>query len=247
MKILSVGNSFSENAQRWLHDIALCGGDEIDTFNLFIGGCALETHCECITGKKADYLLEGNGNSPLRTVTANEVIENERFDVVTVQQASGYSGRPQSYIPYITWLAAYIRAHQPEAALYFHETWSYEVGADHPHFAFYDRDRKEMDRRIADCAAMAGKLIDARVIPAGDFIRYLRENTEAFRYPGGGISLCCDGFHLTEDYGCFAAGAVWYKTLTGKVPDAERFLSGHAEFDPEPVNVIIESLTEFPG
>ena len=41
MDILSLGNSFSQDAQRYLHGIAKAGGASIESFNLCIGGCPL--------------------------------------------------------------------------------------------------------------------------------------------------------------------------------------------------------------
>jgi hypothetical protein len=52
------------------------------------------------------------------------------------------------------------------------------------------------------------------MIPSGDVIQLLRK-TEPFDYRNGGISLCRDGFHLSFDYGRYAAGAVWFETLVG--------------------------------
>ncbi len=244
MKILSIGNSFSQDAQRWLHDIAVCGGDVIDTYDLIIGGCTLETHCERIADKKAEYGFEGNGGEQLGRVSANEIVENGKYDVVTIQQASGFSGIPQSYIPYVTELAGYLRKHQPGAELLFHMTWSYEIDSDHGHFPFYNKDQNEMFRRINDCAEMVKRLTGAGIIPAGAFIQYLRENTAEFNYREGGASLCRDGFHLSETYGRFSAAAVWYKTLTGKYPDAAKFAAFHPEFDPALLRVIVEKLRE---
>ena len=245
MKLLSIGNSFSQDAQRWLHEIAACGNENIDTYNLFIGGCSLATHMDCICGRKADYSLEGNENRQIRTVTANEIIENEAFDVITLQQASGFSGRPQSYVPYLTELAEYVRRHQPQAKLLFHETWSYETDSTHGHFAFYRHDQGEMFRRIADCAETAKRLIGVDMIPAGAFIQYLRENTKDFCYPEGGLSLCRDGFHLSLDYGRFAAAAIWYKELTGKTPAVASFAEKHPEFDPRLLETVVTAMRDF--
>ncbi|MGN1128615.1 MAG: DUF4886 domain-containing protein, partial [Candidatus Flemingiibacterium sp.] len=44
LKVLSIGNSFSQDAQRWLHDIAAADGVELLAKNLYIGGCSLERH-----------------------------------------------------------------------------------------------------------------------------------------------------------------------------------------------------------
>ncbi|MBO4433136.1 MAG: DUF4886 domain-containing protein [Clostridia bacterium] len=245
MKVLSIGNSFSEDAQRWLHDISLCGDTKIDTANLMIGGCTLETHVCCIVNRKPDYILQGNGLERIGTTTANEVIEGERFDAVTVQQASGFSGRPQSYVPYLADLVSYVKRHQPKAKIYFHKTWSYETDSDHGAFASYGNDQKEMLRRISDCAETAEKLVNIPVIPVGDFIQYLRDNTDEFNYKNGGLSLCRDGFHLSYDYGRFAAAAVWYKEFTGQGVNTGQFLKDKPDFDEKLVKVITENLEEF--
>ena len=42
MKILSIGNSFSEDAQRYLKLIAGANGRELTCVNLYIGGCSLK-------------------------------------------------------------------------------------------------------------------------------------------------------------------------------------------------------------
>lgn len=245
MKVLSIGNSFSEDAQRWLHDISLCGKTKIDTTNLLIGGCTLETHIDCIKNKKAIYCLQGNRVEFIKNASVNEIIENEEFDIITVQQASGFSGRPQSYIPYLSEIVNYIKKYQPNTKLYFHKTWSYEIDSTHGDFAFYNKDQGEMTRRISDCAEMVKRLTDLPIIPVGDFIQYLRDNTKEFDYKNGGNSLCRDGFHLSFDYGRFAAAAVWHKTFTGENVNAESFLKDNPDFDKKIVNVISESLEKF--
>ena len=39
-----MGNSFSQDAQRWLKKLAEQNGIDLDCVNLFIGGCSLETN-----------------------------------------------------------------------------------------------------------------------------------------------------------------------------------------------------------
>ncbi len=223
MKLLSIGNSFSQDAQRWLHQIAAANGVELNTTNLIIGGCSLETHWNHVLDKESAYYLEQNGQSCERTVTIDEGLEMDTWDVITVQQVSGYSGQPQSYIPYLTDLVAYVREKCPGAKIYFHHTWAYEIDSDHGDFRFYNRDQQEMYRRICDCAAMASRLIDAEILPSGRVIQYLRENVPAFDYKNGGLSLCRDGFHLSWDLGRYAAAATWFAVLTGRAPTVNAF------------------------
>ena len=247
MKILSIGNSFSEDAQRWLHDISLCGNTEIDTSNLYIGGCTLKTHYDNITENKSAYEFQGNGNKYLKSTSINAALSEENYDFITVQQSSGFSGIPQSYIPYLTEIVNYIKEKQPGAKIFFHKTWSYETDSTHDHFAFYNCDQGEMTRRIADCAEMVKKLAGLEILPVGDFIQYLRENTVEFDYAHGGISLCRDGFHLLETYGRFAAAAVWYKALTGEKVNGGLFVKDKPDFDPDLVAVITDNIERFYG
>lgn len=44
MKILAIGNSFSEDAMYYLKNIADADGVEVKAVNLYIGGCNLERH-----------------------------------------------------------------------------------------------------------------------------------------------------------------------------------------------------------
>ena len=119
MKLLSIGNSFSQDAQEWLHQIAVANGVDLETTNLMIGGCSLETHWSHVVDKQAEYYLEQNGKNMDRMVTIDEGLALDEWDVITVQQASHYSGQPQTYVPYLTDLVAYVRERCPKAKIYF--------------------------------------------------------------------------------------------------------------------------------
>jgi len=242
MKLLSIGNSFSQDAQRWLHAIALAGGDELDTCNLYIGGCSLERHWDCVQNDLCDYVKEGNDGVKLYSTTIRDALQSDSYDVITLQQVSSYSGHPQSYIPYLTDIAAFVREHQPQAKLYFHKTWSYEPGSNHPNFHLYQHDSREMYRRVTEAAQMASRLIGAEIIPVGDVIQSLRENTREFDVQNGGLSLCRDTYHLSWDYGRFAAGAVWYRCLTGNQVNLEAFAQANPHFDMHLLQVIAEQV-----
>ena len=44
IKILAIGNSFSQDATRYLHQFASAAGIDTKVVNLYIGGCPLERH-----------------------------------------------------------------------------------------------------------------------------------------------------------------------------------------------------------
>lgn len=244
MRILSIGNSFSQDAHRWLHDIAETDGYDLDTVNLYIGGCSLQTHWNNVAQDAVDYQMEGNGGTFIQMTSLKAALESDQYDIITVQQVSGLSGKPQSYIPYITDLADFVRSKQPDAKLYFHRTWSYETDSSHAHFANYNNDQQEMYRRLCDASEMVSKLINVPIISVGNVIQSLREQAKEFDYENGGLSLCRDGFHLSLDYGRFAAAAVWYKTLTGRDANISRFIEKNTEFEEGLLRVIMRYVID---
>ena len=241
MKILSIGNSFSQDAQAWLHRIGEANGVELDCTDLVIGGCSLEMHVGHIHDGEAAYELERNGGGCERRLSLEEGLSLDAFDVVTIQQASHYSGHPQTYVPYLPELAAYCREKQPGATLYFHETWPYGYGSDHWAFPHYNNDQQEMLRRIEDAAEMTARMVDVPVLPVGPVIQALRDTVPAFDEKNGGLSLCRDGFHLSLDYGRFVAAAVWFRVLTGRLTRTDGF-DGLEPALLEKINEVIERV-----
>ena len=211
-KILAIGNSFSQDAAAYLHDLAACGGRDAQIVNLYIGGCSLQTHWENARTDAPAYAYELNGRDASRTVSIRQALEEEDWDAVTLQQASRDSGLPDTYFPYLAELSDYVETYAPGAARWLHQTWAYETDSPHNAFARYDRDQSVMYRALSAAYGQAARRLRLPLIPCGDVIQALRE-TPAFDYARGGPSLCRDGFHLHLDYGRYAAAAVWYECL----------------------------------
>lgn len=217
MRILSIGNSFSEDAHAYLHALAEQRGIDLTTVNLAIGGCSLQTHWENVEQNNANYLYGVNGGAwAEQLVTIEQVLKSEHFDVITLQQVSGFSGQYESYQPYLNKLAAYVRELRPGADLYFHRTWAYEIDSPHGDFVRYDRDQKKMYQALCRASDSACLVTGAAIIPAGDVIQKLRESVPAFDYANGGESLCRDSFHMSVTYGRYAVALCWLATLWGR-------------------------------
>jgi len=216
MKLLSIGNSFSQDAHRWLHLLAKQHGMDIQTVNLYIGGCSLERHWTNVENEAADYRLERNGESTEQMVSIQGMLDQETWDIITVQQVSGWSGIQDSYEPYLSSLATLIREKQPYAKLYFHQTWAYEKDFTAERFGRYDYDQEKMFHHIQNVSRWAADRIGADLIPTGEIIQKIRREVPEFRYEDGGLSLCRDGFHLSLDYGRYTAAAVWIAAFSGK-------------------------------
>ena len=246
IRVLAVGNSFSRNAMLHLHQIAAADGCDLTAVNLFIGGCSLERHMENVRADVRAYSIQRNGTETHEASSIRETLADGPWDFVTMQQCSGLSGIAQSYYPYLTELSAYIQSLAPEARRLIHETWAYESDASHAQFVNYGRDQRRMYEALRDAYRRAGAETGAPLIPVGDVIQALRERVPFFDYAHGGAALTADGFHLTPDYGCFAAGLTWYAFLTGADPEANPY-SPALNCDPAALAAIRKTVREVLG
>lgn len=215
INILAIGNSFSQDSTTYLHSLSERGGVEIKVVNLYIGGCSLERHWNNICEDKADYDYQLNGESTGKSAGIRQVLAEEKWDIVTMQQCSGYSGIQDSYYPYITNLSNYIRQYAPDATQLIHQTWAYETDSTHDHFVFYHNSQEEMYDRLVKCYETVAKELSLDIIPFGEVIQKLRE-LPPFDYKNGGKSLCRDGFHMHYVYGRYALAATWYEYVLHK-------------------------------
>ena len=223
MKVLSIGNSFSQDAHKWLSQIAESTGENIYAVNLYIPSCSLERHWNNFVSQAEDYDLEINGVR-IRKISVNEALQLEKWDVITLQQASPQCGDYSTYQPYLSKLWEQVKKACPDAKIYIHQTWSYEIDCTLEAYDNYGRSQSIMDQQSIEAYAQASRDIGVSLIPCGDVVRYLRKNLPEFDYTNGGMSINRDGFHLSCDYGRYAAGVTWYAFLTGKDPREVTFV-----------------------
>lgn len=229
MNILSIGNSFSHNAHRFLPKIVAAdkSDEEFMLCNLSIGGCPLEKHWNNWKNEEEAYGYEIYlpGETQMRItdeVALHEAVEDEDWDVITLQQASGFSGIQESYFPYIDELIAYIRMVKPDAKIGFHQTWAYSQSTGHSAFADYSSNQKVMFEAIESVTRhlQINSDIDF-IIPSGLAFQYARDTSL-------GDSLNSeDGYHA-NDLGCYLAGACFYEAACGKkIQDNRYILEGY--------------------
>lgn len=214
IKILAVGNSFSQDATHYLHQIAQADGVDIKVVNLYIGGCSLERHWDNIQREAEEYLYEENGCSTGEYVSVQKALDMEKWDYIMTQQVSHESGIPETYHPYIECIADYMREKAPQAELLLHETWAYETDSLHSQFCNYNQNQQEMYEKLSQTYKDVAGQIGIRLIPCGDVVQELRKK-EPFVYGHGGMSICRDGFHMNVIYGRYLLAATWYKVLVG--------------------------------
>lgn len=221
MKLLSIGNSFSQDAHKWLYEVCKSAGKDIYNANLYYGGCSLYGHWNFYINDQAEYDYEIKGEA-VRKISLKEALSAEKWDVITFQQVSGHSGIYDKYQPYLNDLYREVKAACPDALFLIQKTWAYETDCTLGGFADYDNDQRKMYECLCDAYNKASESIGAELIPTGDVIQYLRDNTAEFDYKNGGLSLNRDGFHLSYNYGRYAAALTWYcKLFDGKATDVD--------------------------
>ncbi|MDI1313790.1 DUF4886 domain-containing protein [Prosthecobacter sp.] len=165
VKLLTIGNSFSANATHYLGDLAKAGGHTLIHQPLVIGGASLQVHAdkaqkhEAAPKDKAGLYTNGRG--------LKENLELQKWDYVTIQQASIKSHDFTTYQPYAGWLRDYITKHAPQAKLLVHETWEYRK--DDPRFIKPGEPQSQEEMYIGLRAAYEkiAAEFNARIIPTG--------------------------------------------------------------------------------
>ena len=224
MEVLTIGNSFSQDATRYLHAIARADGEKINVINLCIGGCSLERHYRNMLSGERAYALECNGHNTDFRISLDEALLNRQWDVITLQQASHFSFNEDTYHPYVSALADYVCECSPKAKIYLHNTWAYERDSQRLlEVAKYETPKKMLED-IVKAYSSAAKVINADgIIPSGQLFGKLSEN--------GITNIHRDTFHASRGVGRYALGLLWYKVLTGKSVLANEF----CDFD-EPIS-----------
>ena len=207
MKILSIGNSFSQDAQGYLHQIAKADGLDLKCVNLMIGGCPLSRHYINMNNDAKAYGFEFNGEYTGILVTMKEALQSDDWDYITFQQVSHQSPSYDTYQPYLQELSKYVRYHAPKSKQLIHQTWAYEQGSNLLHNLGYTN-QEDMFRGLESAYAKAGKDINADgIIPAGQCMQNLLKN--------GIEKVHRDTFHADLGVGRYVIALTWYGLITG--------------------------------
>lgn len=208
MKILAIGNSFSQDAVKYLHGIALADHMELKVVNLFIGGCSLKTHWENALLDAPLYLCELNGESTEEMISIKKGLESDEWDIVTLQQVSHQSIRYETYQPYLQYLSDYVKKYSPHATQMIHQTWAYEQGSERLTVELGYSDQIEMYLDLKSAYEKAAHALGGlKIIPCGASFQ------KAIAQEIGPLHR--DTFHASLGIGRYLLSAVWYETLTG--------------------------------
>lgn len=211
IKILAIGNSFSDDGTEYLDDLAQAAGIPIVVGNLVIGGCSLQRHWENIAGNRPQYEYRKSKNchsANTSKVSLHSALTDEEWDYITVQQVSHYAGMEETYFPYLTYILAYVKnyATNPDVRFAFQQTWAYPQNSTHGGFKNYGNKQSAMYAAIMKTSKEVTSKVNINiVIPSGTAIQNLRSVV--------GDTVCRDGFHLSFGLGRYTAACAWFETL----------------------------------
>lgn len=131
LKVLMIGNSFSICVLQEMPKIAADLKLPLDLCSMYIGGCSLERHMKNVNAPETtpykvtwSYVSDDAAAFP-KQGNIPQMLVADKWDVVTIQQASHGSWQPATYEPFGTDLIAKIKELAPQAKIYVQQTWSY--------------------------------------------------------------------------------------------------------------------------
>jgi len=224
VRILAIGNSFSLSLCKFFPAAAAAAGAPVEFCSLYIGGCSLARHADNIRKAEEDPDFAPYGvtwfhaDRPAAPVKFNanipQMLATQAWDVVTIQQASPASWRPETYRPAADEVVAEIRRLAPQADIVVHQTWAYNA-ADarfRPGEKTWGFDQGEMARRVEDAYRKFADDFGLRTIPVGAAVRMRREALAAEGRVFDPASLEGLAPGQTPDLRGEPVGNFWWKT-----------------------------------
>lgn len=171
VSVLTIGNSFAENALKHLPEIVKAQGHTLIVGRANLGGCTLERHWRHVSEFEKDPGSKegspyGNGKRSL-----DEMLKSRTWDYVTVQQVSTRSHDRSTYYPFGPDLIAYIRERAPDTTILVHQIWAYRV--DDPRFTPINEGKlphtqQLMYQKVRSAYHDFAKKLDLGIMPSGD-------------------------------------------------------------------------------
>lgn len=211
IRILTIGNSFADNASKYLKQISeSVRGCEIIIGKANIGGCNLEKHAELIKQSELDSTIKPYGGKSLK-----EWLLIDDWDIVTIQQVSSLSFKAESFQPYADSIRDYVSKWAPQAKIYIHETWAY--APDCPRLDGFGITSNQMYERLKNNYIALSQRYNSVILHSGDAF-----NRSFKKRKGLDLWSLNDRYHANIN-GCYLAGSVWFKELFGKSPKKIRY------------------------
>lgn len=212
LKILTIGNSFANNALHYLSEIT----ESVPGYNIIftranIGGASLEKHASYITGCEKNPALKPYYSK----FCLKDLLEMENYDFITIQQTSSLSFVNASYQPFADTLIEFIKKYSPESKIIIHQTWAYSSSC--PRLDEWNLSRDEMHEALVKNYNNLAKQYNLEILPSGNAFY------SSFHKTPGIYLWKEDGYHANTN-GSYLAGCVWFGKLFGVSPKKIKYV-----------------------
>lgn len=209
IKLLTIGNSFANDATAYLPAMAKAGGKDLLLFRANLGGCSFERHARHLKAYEADpanpegspYLgkfvhsddvkppslasgtteVDKDAQEKPKNISLRQALESEKWDYVTIQQVSNDSFKFDTFEPYAGTIVDYVKKYAPTAEIVIHQTWAYRE--DCPLYK-NGLDQKSMFEGLVGAYGKLSEKYHLRVVPVGTAMQEARKLPRwTFKYP----------------------------------------------------------------
>ena len=243
LKILTIGNSFSDDAMEYVYYIAKAlGVEDVELGNLRANSCSLATHLSNAQNDTPYYMYRHWANGDTKwvddgswssngTYKISTAVANTDWDFIVFQQVSSSSADASSYDS-VNELMAIVENLNPSARLAWHMTWGYKATTD---LSMYNNIVNAVQTKI-----VGNEEFDV-IIPVGTTIQNARTSYL-------NLNDLMRNNHLGYGLGRYAAGLTFVKALTGLSIDNVSFVptadtEGHTfNYPVQYKDVIIEAV-----
>lgn len=227
MNILMVGNSFCFYFTDELYGMLTQAGIKAKVYNVYYSGCKLEQHWTWWKNREANYDLICNderGRTKMEGVDLLTCLSAENWDVITLQEGSSKMrrGDPATELAasklYRQELYGLFSEQFPKTALYWQQTWAYQVGFNRDGYVVDAAEQAAYHERQRTYALGVCEENGVTRIPSGDAWKIVRD--------GGYDNLCArlakdnglgDFYHDGDiGGGQYLNACVWFEVLTGQ-------------------------------
>ena len=227
LKVLTIGNSFSENASVYASKIAYENGLALTFGYLKFPSCTIAQHLEAAQNDLAVFKFEITAPDGARTTLKNEAsafnapnadncatikeaLEYTEWDVIVFQQES-FTSLDASTFASLPQLINYVKGYCPDAKLMIHEVWAWGT---------WQNDNDKNFAKIKASYEAAATANDLAIIPSGLAFEKAREAVGDYSFVNENDGL----YQHANSYGQYLAGASYVATLFGIEIPADNFV-----------------------
>lgn len=216
LKILLVGNSFSTDSAEHLKNICESAGINITIGVSFDSGAGLSQVWDRLQNgigvTEYQKWTTTNGRSSTSGVLLSSIITDEKWDIVTFQQASTSADDASTFQPYLDNLIDYVKnnAENPDLKLGLNMTWAYAQGSTNLSNKGYATSN-DMFKEITKTYQQIMSDVDFDILlPTGTAIQNARTDNYLKNV---GTDLTRDGAHLDKGIGRYVAAMAVFEAL----------------------------------